>query len=169
MPTSRHSLTQFSSLVSLPKYRSNSLAMFLIFLPVGRDGDVGETLTAPKARFAMLFSREAVEPPFARGCVEAFLDFFFAIMNLSSGKYTDFSCLMSCEGPGRNKERRKEREEWKEVPWKTYKRKQKRTMQVPMNPCLSIICQSYPPFQPFRVHKIEKPSPLDHAGTRFPT
>ena len=39
-------------------------------------------MTPPKARFAMLSSREVVEPPFARVCVEAFLDFFFAMMKI---------------------------------------------------------------------------------------
>jgi hypothetical protein len=68
-------------------------------------------MTPPNARVAMLSSKEVVEFPFARGCVEAFLDFFFAMMKILSGSYNDIICLISYEKPGRNKEKMK----WKWV------------------------------------------------------
>jgi hypothetical protein len=97
--------------VSLPKYRSNSLTIFLIFFPVGPGGDGERRMTPPKSRFAMLSSREVVEHPFARSCLEVFLDFFFAMMKILSGSYNDIICLISYEKPGRNKEKMK----WKWV------------------------------------------------------
>lgn len=173
MPTSRHSLTQFSSLVSFPKYRSNSLTIFLIFFPDGRGGGGEPRMTPPKARFAMLSSREVVEPPFARGCVEAFLGFFFAMMKITSGRYTDFSCMMSCEKPGRNKERRKESNGNSEGDsgneyLKTLTNVEEGNHACFQNPCLSITRQSSLPFSLSRCKQIGKPSPLDHAGTHSP-
>jgi hypothetical protein len=57
IPTSRHSLCQFSSLRSLPKYRSNAPTMLLISPPIERGGGVGRTLAPPlRLRLAKLFS-----------------------------------------------------------------------------------------------------------------
>jgi hypothetical protein len=65
-------------------------------------------MTPPKARFAIFPEREIAESPFGRRCVEAFLDFFFAMMKVPRGSYNGFSFLMSVGNlKGTKKERKK--------------------------------------------------------------